>query len=162
MVLHWSEADKNKLVVMRAARVPFALIAVELGRTENACHTKFYNLVDRDGKQDRYMEILSDPMKSIEDKMTTGEVQAVGRAILRGKGFEVNGRANTVTYNNIECGIHTVIGAHLILGEALFDVDKDYVVVWLHPSGRTVFMSTGRIGDVLSIEGVVDPGKGQS
>lgn len=133
----WEETETNKLLMMRAAGVPFALIAKMLGRTENACHTKYYNTAASKIPKARWVEVMSDPVRYVESheyRLAQHYKNAIGRTILRGVGLDTDGKKNTVHVGDKEYPIMTIIGRHLLLGEGL---PSEMVLVWLSSQGTT-------------------------
>ena len=142
----WTDEELRKLLILRKARVPFKLISRELKKSVNACHTKFYTLSTMTAKDGDYMEVLSNPLKFMEGKdLSTGETEAVGRAILRSRNVRVDGRSNLafIQYDGGEVGhkIHTVIGPHLLLDGGLFE-SGPHLIVWLQPNQHLTLFTT--------------------
>ncbi|TSA55868.1 hypothetical protein D4R42_04785 [bacterium] len=136
MKRYWTDDEITRLIILRAEHVAFDLIAKELGRTTNACHTKYYSLMSRAATSSR-MEVR-DPARSAFnrlDKLKTRHRDAIGRAILRNKGMEVDGLQ--VDVSGTPYPYVTVIGPHALLSG---DKAREAVIAWLLPSGESIVL----------------------
>jgi len=126
-------------VTWRSLHIPFDVIADKLGRTTGACHTKYYSVVNRKTTPDRYMEILSDPYKYLQEHdVDDAEKLAIARAFLREMDYEVGGRENIVLYGDEWLPIKVAIGKYTILYEKHYK--ERCVLVWVQASGDVVVL----------------------